>query len=202
MHISQTDPGGNVLSVLFNLLIAVSALSAIRAHAKNSPPKILLRFFTVLSNILCAAACLAVAAVRLSGGTCEAVFLLKYVGTAAVTVTLLTVLFFLGPFVVPYKVLLSGPDLWLHLICPVLAIVSFLAWDRPELSFPHAFLCVVPVLLYACLYLYKVVFAPEGKRWEDFYGFNRSNRWPLSFMAMMAASFLIGAALFLIGRRG
>ena len=41
--------------------------------------------------------------------------------------------------------------------------------------------------LYGLLYLNKVV---SRKEWDDFYGFNRDGKWPLSFAAM-----LIGTAL-------
>ena len=112
--------------------------------------------------------------------------LLNYVGTHAVLVTLLTVLVFLGPQF-GYKPLLSGPDFFLHLFCPLLALISYLAWDRPPMTPLLSLIGVIPVLLYGLLYLRKVVYA---KQWEDFYGFNRGGHWPRSFAAM-----LLGAAL-------
>jgi amino acid transporter len=51
-----------------------------------------LRFFTILSNLFCA-----VSALLLVLSLSQWAWLLKYVGTVAVTITLLTVLFFLGP---------------------------------------------------------------------------------------------------------
>ena len=43
-----------LLSILCNLLIAVLVVIAARGHAKDAPIKIILRFFTALSNLLCA----------------------------------------------------------------------------------------------------------------------------------------------------
>ena len=41
-------------SILCNLAIAVCVFAASRGHAKKAPAKIILRFFTALSNLLCA----------------------------------------------------------------------------------------------------------------------------------------------------
>ena len=152
--------------------------------------KVVLRYFTALSNVLCAIAALAVVIGRLCGHVPQAVLVLKYVGTCAVSVTMLTVLVFLGP-TIGYKPLLTGPDFWLHLVCPILAIVSLLAWDRPSMGVGAVLLGALPVAAYGVLYLYKVILAPPEKRWDDFYGFNRGGKWPVSFAAMTAGALLV-----------
>lgn len=187
-----------MLSVLVNLVCAVCAVAAVWRHTKKAPLKILLRYFTALSNLLCALAALAVVVCRLGGGTLPyAVGVFKYVGTAAVSVTMLTVVCFLGP-TLGYKLMFTGPDLWLHLICPLLAVVSLLLWDKPELPFGAVFLGTLPVLLYGAVYIRRVLFAPEQRRWPDYYGFNRGGRWLLSFLIMLAAAFLISLGLLLL----
>ena len=185
-------------SVIANAAFAVCAAAAVYAHTRNAPVRVVYRYFTVLSNTLCAAACLAVLICRLGGGVPRAVLILKYVGTAAVSVTMLTVLIFLAPHVYDFKLLMSGPDLWLHLICPLIAIVSYAVWDRAEMRFGAVLLAVLPVILYGGMYLYRVVLAPPEKRWDDFYGFNRGGRWGVSFAGMTAGAFLIGLALWLL----
>ncbi len=184
-------------SILCNLVLAVCAVAAGLAHTKTAPLRVVLRFFTALSNLLCAIAALAVAACRLAGSVPDAVLILKYVGTSAVTVTMLTVLLFLGP-TIGYGKLFSGPDLWLHLICPVLAIVSFLCWDKPDMSFGAVFLGMLPVPVYGVVYLYRVLFAPEETRWQDFYGFNRGGKWLLSYAAMSVGAFIVSLVLWLL----
>ena len=184
-------------SILVNLFIAAAVAAAALAHTRKAPMRVVLRFFTALSNLLCAAAALAVALCRVCGTMPFAVGVLKYVGTAAVTVTLLTVVCFLGP-TIGYKILFSGPDLWLHLICPVLAVGSLLLWDKPDMPFGAVFLGMLPVPLYGLFYMYRVLYAPEGRRWQDFYGFNRGGKWPLSFAAMVVGAFAVSLILWLL----
>ena len=184
-------------SVLCNLAMAAAAVAAVWTHSRKAPLRVVLRYFTVLSNLLCALASLTAAVCRLCGGLPAGAALLKYAGTASVTVTLLTVLFFLGP-TIGYKLMLTGPDFWLHLVCPLLALLSYFLWDRPAAGPAVVLLAVAPVALYGAMYLYRVLFAPEEKRWNDFYGFNRGGRWYLSFGVMLAASALIGFALYAV----
>ena len=108
---------------------------------------------------------------------------------------MLTVLFFLGPSI-GYKPLLSGKDFYLHLLGPLLAIVGFCFFERfYPLALPLALTGLLPVILYGLVYLYKVVLCPEEKRWEDFYGYNKTGKWPLSFAAMMIGGALVCVAL-------
>ena len=59
----------------------------------------------------------------------------------------------------------------------------------------QALIGILPVLLYGILYLYRILYAPPEKRWEDFYGFNRKGKWQISFAAMAAGTFLVCMAL-------
>ncbi len=180
-----------MLSAALNLTNAVIICTAVAVHCKKNSIRVMLRYFTVLSNLFCAAASLAAAAARLLGTVSEALLLVKFVSTVAVTVTLLTVLVFLGP-AAGYRLMFSGPDLFLHLLCPLLALATYFLWDRPVLTAGTAFLGIFPVLLYGIVYLSKVVFS---KHWEDFYGFNKGGKWPLSFSAMLAGSAVISLIL-------
>ncbi len=141
-----------------------------------------LRFFTILSNLLCATASLLMALFLLRGQVPFGVWLLKYIGTVSVAVTFVTVMVFLGP-AAGYKAMLSGKDLYLHLIGPLLAIVSFCFTERLyPLTLPLALLGDVPVLLYGLFYLYKVV------------------KWPISFTAMIIGGALLCVVLWLLYR--
>ena len=86
----------NILIALITLIIVVSFF---RKEGQWVPErgKFALRFFTTLSNMLCAAACLLTALAINAGGIPEWIWMLKYIGTAAVTVTMLTVLFLPAP---------------------------------------------------------------------------------------------------------
>ena len=154
------------------------------------------RYFTVLSNMLCAAA----AFLMCFAPSSSWVWTLKYIGTATVTVTMLTVVLFLGPNL-GYKKLLTGTDLFMHLVTPLLAILSFFAFEKQRMTVQTALLGVLPVLLYGILYLYKVLYAPEDRRWDDFYGFNREGKWPISFAFMLAGSFAVCMLFMLLQNR-
>ena len=178
------------MSILIDIVIALAVFGAVIAHLRTEPAPVVMRYFTVLSNLFCALASLALAIGRLCGGTPQILYLLKYMSTCAVTVTLMTVLVFLGPQH-GYKFLLSGPDFWLHLAVPLLAIVSYFAWDRVPMNGYAVLLGVLPVLVYGTLYLYKVVLISLEKSWPDFYGFNQNGKWPVSFAAMLAGGLVI-----------
>ena len=185
------------LPVLFDIAIAVVTIGAILAYRDYAPMRVVFRYFTTQSNVLCAVSCLLAALFRLGGEVPQSLLLLRYAGTAAVTVTMLTVLLFLGPFVYGYEELFKGPDLYLHLICPAASIASFFLWDKPDMAPEDMLLGVLPVALYGMLYLRHVIYTPEPseRHWEDFYGFNRHGKWPLSLLMMLAATALVSWAL-------
>lgn len=137
-----------------------------------------LKFFTVLSNLLLGLASLVYAfyLVRyLRSGLIvpKWVHLLKYAGTVAVTVTLMTVLLFLGP-TMGYAAMFAGVNLWLHLILPVLGIAEFVFLDTQRgLSFRETLYGVAPVLLYGIFYYGNILINGVGERpnTNDWYGF-------------------------------
>ena len=177
-------------SIIINLAAAIAAFCAVAVTVRRNSLRSVMKFFTAQSNVFCAAACLAVAVFRLLGFVPKGVLIWKYSGTVAVTVTLLTVFLFLSRQY-GLKPLLAGYDLWLHLVCPLLALVSYFAWDQPEMPFSCVFLGLLPILLCAVLYLFKVILERPEKRWEDFYGFNKDGKWPVSFLAMLVSSFIL-----------
>lgn len=147
------------------------------------------RYYTTQSNVLCAisALCMCFFPDALWA------YYLKIIGTAAVTVTMLTVIFFLS-HLYGFKVLFEGSDLFMHLLTPLMALFSLILFERRGISLGAAFMGMIPVALYAPLYLYKIVYAPEKKRWEDFYGFNQKGMWRISYVLM-----LLGTALICVG---
>ena len=183
----------NTLIALLTLLIVVSFF---RKDGKWEPErgKFALRFFTTQSNILVAAASLLTALALSSEGTIPRwIWTLKYIGTAAVTVTMLTVFLFLAPSIGKdwVKYLLTGSDIFMHLLTPLLALFTFCVFERQGMTFLQSLWGMLPVLLYGPLYLYKILFAPPEKRWDDFYGFNKQGKWPVAFAAMVAGTFAI-----------
>lgn len=187
------------VSIIFNACIVILvAISCIWALRKAEKKHFVFRFFTVLSNIFCAAASAALIVCSIAGSVPDGILLWKYTGTCAVTVTFLTVMLFLGPVSGNYKELLSRYDFFLHLVCPLLAVISYCFFEKRTAGFYTVVYGVAPVVLYAGLYLYKVLLAPAGKRWDDFYGFNRGGKWPVSVAAMIAGAFLVSVIIWTV----
>lgn len=159
---------------------------------------VIFRYFTVDSNLLCAVSCLfSIAQTVLHGKARRAALLLRYAGTAAVAVTMMTVLLFLG-LLYGYASMFAGWNLWLHLLCPLLSIFSFLRLEGEEetLEMRRLPLSLLPVLAYGVVYgIMTVILGPDRGGWPDFYGFNRTGHWYVSYAAMVAATLLIGWAL-------
>ena len=175
----------NAINILIFVITAISFLFCFRKDGRWDlrAGKKSLRFFTILSNLFCA-----VSALLWVLSSSYWAWLLKYVGTVAVTVTLLTVIFFLGPNM-GYKPLFSGKDLYLHLCGPLLAIVSFCFMEcQFALSFSLSLLGILPVITYGFVYLVEVVIL---KNWEDFYGYNKDGKWKISMAAMFAGGFAV-----------
>ena len=187
-------------SVIINALIVILFIGACAAAIRQAEQKhIVFRYFTALSNLFCAVTSLVMMIFSIAGEVPAAIRILKYSGTCSVTVTFLTVMLFLLPTMKDPKRLLTGYNLFFHLLCPVLAIVSWLAFEKTaDLGFYIVIFGTLPVVLYTILYMYKVLWAPVGKRWEDFYGFNRNGKWPVSAAAMICSAFVISVLLWVI----
>lgn len=183
---------------IFTVTALVTVFACFRKEGKWDVAygKYRLRFFTMQSNILCAVSALLMCIFPQS----TPVWLFKYVGTTAVTVTLLTVFLYLAPAIGKgglYE-LLKGRGFFVHLVTPLMALVSFCVFEKRGMTFGQALLGMLPLVYYGPLYLYKIRFAPEGKGWEDFYGFNRNGKWKVAFAAMSVGCFLVCMALMAI----
>ena len=187
-------------STVIDFIIALMIATVAAVAFKKEDPSEVLPYFTVQSNLLCAAVSLICAVWSLFATEPLWLLILKFAATCAVTVTFVTVFCYLGPRFRKWGYLLSGPNLWLHLFCPLLAIASLLLRAPLKLSFAVVFSGLAPEVLYALLYLKKVVLDPPEKCWDDLYGFTKGVSWFWSMIAMFTASFAISVGLwFLLG---
>ena len=124
------------------------------------------------------------------------VVVLMHVAVTAVSLTFLVSLCILAPFK-GFVLIFTGSRFFLHFLCPVLSIVTFCCfinshmirlWESP--------LALVPVFLYAVVYLVMVVFiGEENGGWNDFYGFaTRIPVW-VSLTAILPLTFGIATLL-------
>lgn len=118
----------------------------------------MLQFYTVLSNIIASLSCLVLALFSIRRRICgkeipRAVMLLKFTSVCCLSVTFLVVVFVIIPMSGnPARFLLQGYMLFHHLLCPILAFLSFVLFDSlpmsPRRSVAYAML---PTFLYAAV---------------------------------------------------
>jgi len=136
-----------------------------------------LKYFTVLSNLMMGLASLIYVIGLLTRKSprrkARWADIFKCVATASVTLTLRTVLVFLGPLY-GYPAMFVGVNFWLHAVIPILAIIDLMFLDtevRFELG--STFASVVPMILYGLFYLGNILINGRGE-WpntNDWYGF-------------------------------
>ena len=181
-------------AVINEAIVFITALS-LRAVIRRTPKEKLpetFRYFTVLSNLFCALTALILLVCEFFGVLPAWAATLKYMGAVSVTLTFLVVLLFLWPSLGTIQGLWDGPELFLHFVTPLLAVVSFLFYEKKGLSAWIIPLGLVPVLLYGWLYLDRVILA---RTWRDMYGFNKNGRWKLSFSLLVLGTIAIAVLL-------
>ena len=166
-----------------------------------------LRYFTVLSNLFVAACAILVIIFNIKGAVTDkfdvpkVVYRLKFISTISVTITFLTVVLFLGPYIAlsgyNYFSLFSRNNFILHFLTPVLAIICLLFFEQSkyELKIRDVFLSLIPIVAYSIVYFIMVVpVGEENGGWPDFYGFTFGGKIylaPASIFGMYTASFVI-----------
>ena len=163
------------------------------------------KYYTVLSNVFCAIACLASAAyclVRKTHVLPKRLYIFRLMGSSVVAVTFVVVLVFLGPLY-GYGPMFSGVCFWLHLFAPVLGIAGQIACE-PERPLPlkSTLWALLPTLADGCDYIGVTAAGWTGKAnpKTDFYAFLRWG-WVVG-MVMFLVVFLINwLAAFILAKR-
>ena len=168
------------------------------------------RFFTVLSNFFVAIVAVMVIVRDIKNLVHDSydyptwLITLKHVATTAVTITFLTVLLFLAPsFAIAgkgYFTLLLGTHCYMHVLNPVLAILSYVFFEScHNINLKQSLYGLLPVAIYAVIYTTMVVFVGEANGgWPDFYNFTfGGHNWviPISATVMLMANFIISLLL-------
>ncbi len=177
--------------VLLALLVALAWVQMLTRAGGNLSSTGLrsLRYFTVLSNLLCGAAALIHLAFLLRKSVPSWVLRLSYVAAVAVGVTLMVVLLFLGPLY-GYRSMLEGANLWFHLVIPLLAILDHILLEQGERpAFRDTLLAMLPPFLYGLGYAANLLINGFGGEWPD------TNDWYLFFHWGTAVGIIIYAAI-------
>lgn len=202
----------DVISLILNLFAAfVTFGSIIKFFIKKGDANMQVKksrcfvFFTVDSNLLAAVVCLVMAYFKLRsllpfGDGCvpEWAVGLKLVGTTAVMLTLVVVFTILAPNTEGgLKTLLEGSSLFMHLLTPIVCMVSFVLFDGgSDLSYIWMLPALIPTFIYAVVYYIMVMVVGEERGgWKDFYGFNRGGKWYITAPVIFAMTAVLAAAM-------
>lgn len=123
-----------------------------------------LKYFTILSNFLEAFACL--------WWLYRKNETLKYVACVSVMLTFTVVMVFLGPMF-GYAAMFYGPNLWFHLLVPLIALAEILFLVRRSYSAKENLYAAAPMGIYGVGYVANNVINGIGQ-WphsNDWYGF-------------------------------
>jgi len=179
-----------VLNLLIVLFVSIATLCMFLG-IKFMPDKTLLqatkiemfKFYTVDSNLLMGviSLILSIKEINLLKNKIEtiptSVYILKLVGTASITITFLVTLLFLAPQYGFYA-MYNNSNLFFHLIVPLLALISFILFEKFDSKYRYSLFGLIPVGLYSIYYGAMIFFHFDGKDSllkYDFYGFLRGN---------------------------
>lgn len=145
-----------IFSIIFNIGIIISVIIGV-IIISHRDGWALFKWYTVLSNIFTAIISLLLliySAINISKKVDNPAWLnkLRYISTCTVTLTIVVVAAILAPSKNPgghKTMMLESFGLYLHTICPLLAIISLLAFEQPKLVFKDTLFAIIPTFLYA-----------------------------------------------------
>ena len=178
---------------------------------KNHSP---FQFFTVDSNLFMGALSLVYSVFSILvvknkiDKVPKIIYILKYFATAAVTLTMLTVILFLAPISsYGYFSLFKNSNLFLHLLAPLLSIIVFIFFDEyNELTKKEVLLSISPTVIYGIYYVTNVAthyVDGEVELGYDWYSLGQLGPASLviSSIVMLFVTLGIGALLNLLKKR-
>ena len=179
-YIIQLESRRSLLALvasLISLFFAIYAItSALITQDRNGGNLIeVFRFFTVISNIIAAVASsmiipYAIEGFRKTRFDCPRWTMhFFYIGATCTTLTMLFTLFIIS--FVDFRTAFRGHNFYLHLICPTMILVSFFVIESNyKFTLKDSIICMIPILIYFCVYLYKAVYIGENNGgWKDMY---------------------------------
>ena len=204
----------NFVLVTAALILASAGVKIVNADVLDGAGISLWQFFTVQSNVLAAVSslvCAIYAFLILKGrisGVPLAVKLFKMISTAGVALTFMTVVFYLIPVTGGnWWMLFANHNIILHLIAPLIAIISFCAFEPTgEIKFYFTPLGVAHMFLYGIYYMATAYTHMEGGEipykynWYLFASANVFMTVVISIM-MIAASYAFTVAIWAINKK-
>lgn len=190
----------DIVSAVINLTIIVLTVVALtdfmRPSGGSANMKVkrfaCLKYFTVQSNLIAAVTAVFMLYFNIEGlvtGHVDVPYwmsVFKLTGATAVMLTFTVVMILLAP-AVGLKLLMEGGSLYMHLITPLIAALTFIVFECTNtVDWYSLIFALIPVICYAILYFILVVIVKEEKGgWNDFYGFNKGGKWYVSCVVVI-----------------
>ncbi len=203
----------NILSLVFNLATIVLVTYSVTVFCfgggvgnMSGSGFYAFIYYTTDSNVLAAILCLPmlVCNIRALFGRDDIplwVNICKWVAVTCIMLTFMVVMCFLG-VLMGYRAMLAGFNLYLHMVCPLLCLVSFLFFERGPLPKRYLPWTILPTVLYGIVYFVQVVLRdPLHGGWIDFYMFNRDGNWPITVVVILISTLLISTVVRAIRRK-
>lgn len=205
-----------VLAIIVCSLISFLVIIAVSDQLLSKPDALVqevgwksYHMFTILSNMLmgiAAAMCIpfAVDGLRYHNYHLPRWYVdLMFTGTVGVALTFLVALTVLSPAAGFYRMMLYSNNILFHTTCPILSIVLFFFINSDHnIRFRSTFISIIPIVLYAILYVVMVFVIGEGAGgWRDHYQVERMTEYlpmPLVILIMILLAFGVATGLRLI----
>ena len=199
----------SIVALVASIITLVASIAAITVSEANSvrsgeSASLTFRYFTTLGNMLTALATSFTIPFAIEGIRKKRFVLPGWLSmlfySGAICTTLIFV--FAMVFILPYSShsALGGPNFYLHVICPITVLLSFmLVENQIGFSRKDALICLTPFALYSLVYLVMVVFVGEGRGgWDDLYMLNTFvPAWlsfPLMWLLALGVAYVIAKA--------
>lgn len=203
----------NCVIFLSTIFAIISLLTGFRFMTEPGEPALFsaanvssFKYFTVDSNILAGLAAIVAAVFQiLKAKGCiksihKSISILKLAATTGVTLTMLVTVFFLAPFQFGFAALFVDSNLFMHLLIPVMCIVTFVFFEPAEFSALQTLAGIIPMLIYTVFYAINIILHLENgqpSKTYDWYGFLGGKLSSLCFVIpiMLGVTWLISFLL-------
>lgn len=210
LYFKKTHSLNSWLNLIFSVVIVALVFVSVVINLLASPTEIVeevgvktFRMFTVLSNIFVGVAAAMTIPFAVDGIRQKNYHLprwivtLTYVSVNCISLTFLVALTILSSGAGFVTIMIEGKNLFLHTIVPIIAIITFLFINvYHTVRFKTAFLAVLPVAVYAIVYLIlAIIIGEENGGWRDHYRFEELMPWYYVMALMLLLSFGIACLL-------
>ena len=193
-----------ICSIVVMLTIIALVLNIINFFNESTPEAGLgtLRMFTTISNIIAALAAAICIPFQIDGLRKNKYKLPKwivevmYIGSVGSLLTMTIALALIGPTTGFAYAMFGNSNVFMHTLNPIFVFMLFtIAVSDGRIRFSHSFIAIIPTFIYSLMYF---ILAFVTHIWRDHYHLAEYMPWPVAFISIMAAAYLLSLLLRLL----